>query len=432
MADIDEQARQTLLDNDRGGYTIPTSGLYPFQWNWDSCFCALGWATFDEKRAWAEFESLYLHQWLDGMVPHIIFHEHVPTYFPGPEIWQVPLNIPTSGITQPPVAASKVRELYETVKDKEYAEKKIRQLLPKLYSFNHWFHLQRDPNNEGLVSIYHPWESGRDNSADWDAALNRVPVEDLVPYQRRDTNHVDADQRPTTLEYDRYMAIVQFLRGNLYDHHTLHERVPFRIADVGINAILLRANLDLLWLMEKFDYEDDQAVRETRGWISLQEEAFDKLWDEEDQAYYSYDYITGEPIRAIGSATFLPLYAGVVAPKRAEILVRRIEEWTDEVNYLMPSLNPVDSRFEAKRYWRGPVWAVVNSLIFKGLEETGHGHLADRVALDTASLIKKSGFWEYFDPVTGDGLGGDCFSWTASMWLAWARHYLPDLKKKQA
>ena len=53
-----ERARQVLRANDRGGYTIPTAGLYPFQWNWDASVCALGWMTFDEPRAWLEIEKI--------------------------------------------------------------------------------------------------------------------------------------------------------------------------------------------------------------------------------------------------------------------------------------------------------------------------------------------------------------------------------------
>ena len=37
-----EQARNILRQNDRGGYTVPTERLYPYQWNWDSAICALG------------------------------------------------------------------------------------------------------------------------------------------------------------------------------------------------------------------------------------------------------------------------------------------------------------------------------------------------------------------------------------------------------
>ena len=40
--DRDEAARAILARNDRGGYTVPTDRLYPFQWNWDSAFVAIG------------------------------------------------------------------------------------------------------------------------------------------------------------------------------------------------------------------------------------------------------------------------------------------------------------------------------------------------------------------------------------------------------
>ena len=51
-----EQARHVLTLNDRGHYTVPTHGLYPFQWNWDSCLTALGKKAFDEDGAWFEIE----------------------------------------------------------------------------------------------------------------------------------------------------------------------------------------------------------------------------------------------------------------------------------------------------------------------------------------------------------------------------------------
>ena len=37
---------------------VPAPGLYPYQWNWDAAFCALGWITFDEPRAWRELADL--------------------------------------------------------------------------------------------------------------------------------------------------------------------------------------------------------------------------------------------------------------------------------------------------------------------------------------------------------------------------------------
>ena len=47
-----EQAGRILAANDYGHYTVPTKGLYPFQWNWDSCLTALGQSRYDEARGW--------------------------------------------------------------------------------------------------------------------------------------------------------------------------------------------------------------------------------------------------------------------------------------------------------------------------------------------------------------------------------------------
>src|ERR671913_2477103 len=106
-------ARAILARNDRGGYTVPTDRLYPFQWNWDSAFVAMGFATFDVDRAYRELERLVEGQWDDGMIPHIVFHAPSDTYFPGPDVWGTKHRIPTSGITQPPVFGTAVRHLHE-------------------------------------------------------------------------------------------------------------------------------------------------------------------------------------------------------------------------------------------------------------------------------------------------------------------------------
>ena len=75
---LDQQAIDILRKNDRGGFTIPTARLYPYQWNWDSAFIALGFATFDLNRAWRDLELLLEGQWSNGMVPHILFRQNDP------------------------------------------------------------------------------------------------------------------------------------------------------------------------------------------------------------------------------------------------------------------------------------------------------------------------------------------------------------------
>ena len=83
----------------------------------------------------------------------------------------------------------------------------------------------------------------------------------------------------------------------------------------------------------------------------------------------------------------------------------------------MPSTSPLDPRFEPKRYWRGPVWAVVNFMIAEGFERYGQAALAGRIHLATQTLMRDGGIAEYFDPTSGEGLGGGHFSWTAAIGL---------------
>ena len=86
--ELRELAIEILHENEREErYTIPAKGLYPFQWNWDSCLMALGLMHLDEDRALREIETLFEHQWPDGMVPHIVFHQPDAGYFPGPGVW---------------------------------------------------------------------------------------------------------------------------------------------------------------------------------------------------------------------------------------------------------------------------------------------------------------------------------------------------------
>ena len=44
----------------------------------------------------------------NGMIPHIVFEQNDPDYYPGPDIWLSNNEPPTSCLSQPPVLASAV------------------------------------------------------------------------------------------------------------------------------------------------------------------------------------------------------------------------------------------------------------------------------------------------------------------------------------
>ena len=59
----------------------------------------------------------------------------------------------------------------------------------------------------------------------------------------------------------------------------------------------------------------------------------------------------------------------------------------------------------------------MNYMIAIGLEDINQLCLANKIKKDTIQLVKKNGMAEYFDPITGVGLGGRDFSWTAAIHL---------------
>ncbi|MEY3702589.1 MAG: hypothetical protein RLZZ561_209 [Pseudomonadota bacterium] len=416
MTGLTDQAIAILRRNDRGGYTVPTHGLYPYQWNWDSAFVALGFAEFDRDRAWAEIEMLVSAQWADGMIPHIVFHQEDPGYFPGPSVWATGKTPATSGITQPPVLASVVRTLWEA-EGADPGCPRMRALYSACVRSHRWFHEFRDPKGNGLVMVTHNWETGRDNSSEWDDALSRVDTIGVGTYQRRDTGHVDAAMRPTQQEYDRYVAILQFGRNTGWNHREIADKGPFRVVDVGMSMELLRANRDLLVMARALS--DTDVVRELEQRITLSEAGMDWLWNEDVGAYCSRDATTGESSSLVTNASFLAFYADVGSKTQRARLLKALERITTTANYLLPSLEAGSRDYDHKRYWRGPIWLVVSYMVAQGLAEAGHLEWAERIRTDSAKLIEKSGFYESFSPETGDGSGGPDFSWTAAMWLAW-------------
>ncbi|MGG5820226.1 MGH1-like glycoside hydrolase domain-containing protein [Falsiroseomonas sp. HW251] len=408
---IDRLAAQGVLRaNDRGGYTVPTDRLYPFQWNWDSAFVAMGFATFDAPRAWAEIESLLRGEWDDGLIPQIVFHAPSDDYFPGPDVWGIERDPRTSGITQPPVLATAARKVLESAPGSG-SEARMAAIWPKLRDNHRWWARARDPQGTGLVTTLHPWETGMDNSPAWDAALDRVPTTTRNAIRRRDTGHVDPAFRPRAIDYQRFIHLVECFADAGWDPAGMLAASPLRVADVGTNAILLRAERDLAALATRFGTPAERT--EIEGRIARMAPALETLW--QDGFYLSRDLISGAAIPVRTSAGFLPLFAGE-SPHEAA-LAATLQAWAGMVRWLVPSTDPAHPQFEPLRYWRGPVWAVVNWMIADGLRGNGHDALARRVEGDTLTLIDAHGFSEYFDPTTGQGIGGATFSWTAAIAL---------------
>jgi neutral trehalase len=417
-------ARAVLKSNDLGRFTRPAPALYPHQWNWDSCFVAIGIAHYDVKRAAEEIRSLLRGQWSNGMVPSIVFNPSASGYFPGPDMWQsrrspqAPTDVETSGITDPPVLAAAARAIWERADDTDWALAFLREVYPKILAYHRFLHRERDPDGSGLVVVLHPWESGLDNAPPYLDAGSRVHPTYKPRYRRVDTQLVSAEQRPSDDEYDLFVWLLEQMRSVNWDQMRYLEHAQLQVEDVLFNSLLCQAHQDLAAIAEIVGEEPDELL----GWRERTATAINsKLWDETHGTYYSFDRVADHLLREDTIAGLHPLFAGVPTPARAgEVVQRHLLDPTaywPEGGHPIPTTSMSSRSFDDDNYWRGPTWVNTNWMILNGLRRYGHAELARELEENTLSLVASSGYHEYFDARTGEGYGTDNFSWTAALTL---------------
>jgi Trehalase len=418
-----EGAQAVLEANWLGHATSPSPRLYPHQWSWDAACIAMGYASWNQPRAEQELRSLFSGQWRNGLLPHIVFTDGA-RYFPGPDFWETdrspdaPERPRTSGIVQPPIHATAAWQVYLRGTDRRRATSFLEELFPLLRAWHEYLYRERCRNGDGLVEIWHPWESGMDNSPLWDDALERMSLDSarIPEYERIDVRVAEESERPSDAEYDRYVYLVGLFRELAYEPSRIREATPFALQPILFNSLLVRSNEDLAEIARVLG--SDTEPFET--WARTTGTGLESLWDEKRALYVDYDVIAEKPVGVATAAGLAPLYAGVPARSRAERMVELLAGSRVPVGasgWAVTSLSPADPGFQPRRYWRGPVWPILNWVLQRGLERYGYRDRAEQVRQAVVELGRNQGFWEHYDPLTGRGHGGEQFAWTAALVL---------------
>lgn len=423
-----EQAKKVLLANRRKDYTLPSAQIYPFQWKWDSGFCALGYAYFDINKAMKEMETLFMGQWSNGFVPHIIYHPSVEniSYFPNADFFHASLSdyanplYETTTITQPPIEGWVLERIFLLGHALPEVTDFVKRLFPKALAQHEYLYNNRDPHNEGLVYIQHNWESGTDNSPVWDEIWKSFEAPSYH-FTRKDTTFVQEEQRPHQREYDYYLYLIDLFKELKYVDREIAEKSPFLVQDPLFNSMLVASNNSLIRLAKFAGYPEE--VDRIKKWNKKSITSFnEKLYDEEAGVYKHYDLRKNKWLDGITSSGLAPLFAGIPSPERAKKMLNVLRQFSKGGKYyLCTSFNPDDKNFEPQRYWRGPVWINMNWLIYNGLMRFRLFECAEKVKEDTLQVVREQGFYEYFEPDKGkskhlsSGYGGKDFSWTASL-----------------
>jgi hypothetical protein len=368
-------------------------------------------------------------------VPHIVFNPAAADYFPGPEWWasartspKAPRERATSGLIQPPVHALALERIVRLASEQraDAIVERAQALYPQVLAWHRYLATARDPQARGLLVIYHPWESGTDNSPRWDAALGRLEVGKLPAYQRHDLRHVeDPSERPTHAEYDRYLWLVELLKQAGYDDPTIQRTHPFQIGDVLMSAIFAaacRALGRVAGVLGGTEAErsglDDWSARFSRGVLGA--------WDADLGLALDWDVRAGEAMRVQTCAGLGPLLVPELDAPRLLRLAAQLEgpgfAGAPGLAYaVVPSTTPGSVGWQVRSYWRGPSWPVANWLLWWGLEQHGQADVAARLRAANLDLLGREGarFGEYFEPYTAEPLGSLDQSWTAAVALDW-------------
>jgi glucosylglycerate hydrolase len=430
------RAAYILRDNSTGLITKAAPRLYPHQWSWDAAFNTIGLATIDLPRARQELDSLFAGQWRNGMVPHIVFDPTSDGYWPGPAVWEcarfsedAPMYPATSGICDPPVHAIAVDRILRVAtgtggRELELTRGWAAHLYPKLLAWHRFLARDRADKSTGLMTLFHGWESGTDNSPRWDVPYGNVVVGANLPaYVRRDKAHVsDAAQRPTDGEYDRYMWLVEEAKRAGYDAGLLRESGSFQVGDVLFTAIFAAANDLLAKLADALGKPDD--VAELRDYAAQARAAVFCHVDEASGLAADVDLRTGAWLRTETIAGFAPLIAGGMPGHLRQRLLSLLTgpRWAGHPALrwaLPPSTSPCSPEFNAACYWRGPVWPFFTWLLCWALRRDGEVAVASRLKSATLGQLGDGSFAEYYHPMTGAPLGSLNQSWTTAVALDW-------------
>lgn len=397
--DITQKVHSLLLRNrrtvDKFQYTVPSPETYPYQWLWDSCFHAIILSYFDTADSKKELLSAISHQFENGMVPHITYWQskdkkgvsqgpHFRNHFLREIDWG---KDDTSTITQPPLIAFASLKVYQKDADKKSLEK----IYPSIKNFCTYLINERDPHHKHLAGIINPDESGEDNSPRFDSAL------ELPPKQTMEEN------------FEKRLKLVEDNKVCKFDAPNCMHNF-FWIKDTAFNCILveeLKAASEIAGILghhKEREFFIDQS--------NLVKQAIRDLMYE-DNIFWSTQGPNYKKIKVKSWAIFAPLFAGIPTQEEAQTLVEEhllnFEEF--HTTYLLPTVPKDEPSFDPKGFWRGPIWMSTNWFVFQGLKRYGFEKEAQKILDITLSLLEKEGFREYYNPLTGEGMGARDFTW---------------------
>ena len=410
VAAVAAAARRVLAGNRQRGrsawqgraydFVCPSRASYPFQWFWDSAFHAIALLHVDPELAKQELRCLLQGARPDGFIPHMLLWEKAHHEAALRE-YSIVLAHPFHTATiQPPVLARAIRRVYEATGDDAF----LKQVLPPTLRFFRWLKAYRDPDDDHLIAIIQPDESGLDASPKYDVlmGLGGLGADPLAPHLSAAMNRL----------FGAYAA-------GRDDPGGLLGLDVFNWEDVMVNTIYADG-LDCLGRLCRAAGYPPAVAAEFEGRARRVAAALlDKCWDDRAGVFWDLYGHDERPARTLTFSSLFPL----ALPSLDRAIARRLVEehllnerefW---LPYPVPSVAATEPSFDPKWStgvtWRGPTWVNINWYLYWGLRAHGYADVAGELARRTIAMVAIGGVREFFNPYTAEGQGAVDFGWTA-------------------
>jgi glycogen debranching enzyme len=410
VSQVAAEARRVLSSNRQRGvsewggraydFVCPSPRSYPFQWFWDSCFHAIALLSVDPALAKQELRCLLQAAQPDGFIPHMLLWEKQTHAAALLDYSIVLADAYYTSTVQPPVLARAIWRVYQATKDRDF----LQEVLPPTMRFFRWLKAYRDPDDDHLIAIIQPDESGLDASPKYDRLMNMdgVPTEGVAE------------------------ALIQNMR-RLFGAYAPHREDPARLLaldvfnweDVMVNSIYADGLQCLGGLCREAGYPPAEAAEFERRGRRVLAALEDKCWDERTGVFWD---LHGYEEERAHTLTFTSLFPLIIDSLDRHMVWRLVEEHLlNEREFWLPYPVPsvaasepsFDPRHLSRSSWRGPTWVNTNYYLYWGLRAHGYRDVACELAKRTVQMIGKGGVREFFNPYTAEAYGAVDFGWTS-------------------
>lgn len=386
-------------------YHMPSHLHYPSLFAWDSGFHAVAMSVLDCSRAQRELETLLRQVAGDGHLPHEVLlpNRGSSRWLRGLETRLVKWEFDGRGasfMVDPPVCHFAVETVYRRCGDTAW----LRRIWTPLRRCLDYLLKSRRLRGDGLVVVFHPWETGTDLSPQFFEALGLRG--------RGLTSPISAEVYPTIL--------YAFNRALGWKPHRLAAADRFVCEDLTVNSLAARACRSMSFLAEELGRKGEAG--EYRRKAQEMMEALDaRCWDEVKGCYFPrFGYRRSRLARRRTAASLLPLFTGLCSRERACRMVE--EHLLDADGFWTPYPVPFNPERELagtgpwveRHLWSGHcVWVNFSWMLSIGLVEYGYPDEARELTRRVVRMVLREGFYEYYDSRSGEGRRIRDFCWPA-------------------